>query len=77
MSRLKIARSYNTSPHKIAILVATAVSGMAMSAQAAEQPKAETITVTATSNVEQENAWARRRPSPQNTAPRSPKPIRP
>lgn len=46
MARLKIAQP-NSSLRKIAVVVATAVSGMSVYAQAAVQPKEETITVTA------------------------------
>lgn len=46
MARLKTAQP-NSSLRKIAVVVATAVSGMSVYAQAAVQPKEETITVTA------------------------------
>lgn len=46
MARLKTAQP-NHSLHKIAVVVATAVSGMSVYAQAAVEPKEETITVTA------------------------------
>lgn len=45
MARLKTAQP-NSSLRKIAVVVATAVSGMSVYAQAAVQPKEETITVT-------------------------------
>ena len=46
MARLKTAQP-NHSLRKIAAVVATAVSGMSVYAQAAVEPKEETITVTA------------------------------
>lgn len=46
MARLKTAQP-NHSLRKIAVVVATAVSGMSVYAQAAEQPKEETLVVTA------------------------------
>ncbi|MEG0866597.1 MAG: ferrichrome porin FhuA [Hafnia sp.] len=46
----------NYSLRKIAVIVATAVSGMSVYAQAAVQPKEETITVTA-APAAQESAW--------------------
>ncbi|MBJ3592684.1 ferrichrome porin FhuA [Salmonella enterica subsp. enterica serovar Saintpaul] len=55
MARLKTAQP-NASLRKIAVVVATAVSGMSVYAQAAVQPKEETITVTATPAA-QESAW--------------------
>lgn len=55
MARLKTAQP-NSSLRKIAVVVATAVSGMSVYAQAAVQPKEETITVTAAS-APQESAW--------------------
>ncbi len=55
MARLKTAQP-NHSLHKIAVVVATAVSGMSVYAQAAVEPKEETITVTA-APAPQESAW--------------------
>jgi iron complex outermembrane receptor protein len=55
MARLKTAQP-NNSLRKIAVVVATAVSGMSVYAQAAVEPKEETITVTA-APVSQESAW--------------------
>ncbi|EMX2133707.1 ferrichrome porin FhuA [Citrobacter werkmanii] len=55
MARLKTAQP-NSSLRKIAVVVATAVSGMSVYAQAAVQPKEETITVTA-APAPQESAW--------------------
>lgn len=55
MARLKTAQP-NSSLRKIAVVVATAVSGMSVYAQAAVQPKEETITVTA-APAAQESAW--------------------
>lgn len=56
MARLKTAQP-NHSLRKIAAVVATAVSGMSVYAQAAEQPKQEeTITVVA-APAAQESAW--------------------
>ncbi|MBP8540962.1 MULTISPECIES: ferrichrome porin FhuA [Citrobacter] len=55
MARFKTAKP-NSSLRKIAVVVATAVSGMSVYAQAAVQPKEETITVTAAPAV-QESAW--------------------
>ncbi|HEG4405233.1 TPA: hypothetical protein SD380_001131 [Citrobacter freundii] len=46
MARLKTAQP-SSSLRKIAVVVATAVSGMSVYAQAAVDPKEETITVTA------------------------------
>lgn len=43
---------------KIAVVVATAVSGMSVYAQAAVEPKEDTITVTA-APAPQESAWGR------------------
>lgn len=57
MARLKTAQP-NSSLRKIAVVVATAVSGMSVYAQAAVQPKEETITVTA-APAAQESAWGR------------------
>ncbi len=58
MARPKTAQP-NHSLRKVAAVVATAVSGMSVYAQAAEQPKQEeTITVVATP-VAQESAWDR------------------
>lgn len=55
MARLKTAQP-SSSLRKIAVVVATAVSGMSVYAQAAVQPKEETITVTA-APAAQESAW--------------------
>lgn len=66
MARLKIAQP-NSSLRKIAVVVATAVSGMSVYAQAAVQPKEETITVTA-APAPQESAWG---PAPTIAAKRS------
>lgn len=55
MARLKTAQP-NNSLRKIAVVVATAVSGMSVYAQAAVEPKEETITVTA-APASQESAW--------------------
>ena len=55
MARLKTAQP-NHSLRKIAVVVATAVSGMSVYAQAAVEPKEETITVTA-APAPQESAW--------------------
>ncbi|HAT8038161.1 TPA: TonB-dependent siderophore receptor [Citrobacter rodentium] len=55
MARLKTAQP-NSSLRKLAVVVATAVSGMSVYAQAAVQPKEETITVTA-APAPQESAW--------------------
>ncbi|HEY2453661.1 MAG TPA: ferrichrome porin FhuA [Scandinavium sp.] len=60
MARLNTAQPNNTSLRKLAVVVATAVGGMSAFAQAATQPKEETITVTA-APVAQESAWG---PSP-------------
>ena len=57
MSRPEIARSGNTSLGKVAALVATAAGSFSAYAQAADQPKQETITVTAAPAAVQENAW--------------------
>jgi TonB-dependent siderophore receptor len=66
MAHLKTAQP-NHSLRKIAVVVATAVSGMSVYAQAAVQPKEETITVTA-APVSQESAWG---PAPTIAAKRS------
>lgn len=66
MARLKTAQP-NSSLRKIAVVVATAVSGMSVYAQAAVQPKEETITVTA-APAPQESAWG---PAPTIAAKRS------
>ena len=66
MARFKTAQP-NHSLRKIAVVVATAVSGMSVYAQAADQPKEETITVTA-APVSQESAWG---PAPTIAAKRS------
>ncbi|QLR79003.1 ferrichrome porin FhuA [Citrobacter freundii] len=55
MARFKTAQP-NSSLRKIAVVVATAVSGMSVYAQAAVDPKEETITVTA-APAPQESAW--------------------
>lgn len=55
MARLKTAQP-SLSLRKIAVVVATAVSGMSVYAQAAVDPKEETITVTA-APAPQESAW--------------------
>ena len=55
MARIKTAQP-NSSLRKIAVVVATAVSGMSVYAQAAVDPKEETITVTA-APAPQESAW--------------------
>jgi iron complex outermembrane receptor protein len=57
MTRLNTAQPMNTSVRKLAWVVATAVSGMSVQAQAATQPKEETITVTAAPAAPQESAW--------------------
>ncbi|MFA1644403.1 MAG: TonB-dependent receptor plug domain-containing protein, partial [Enterobacteriaceae bacterium] len=57
MALSKTAQPINYSLRKIAVVVATAVSGMSAYAQAAETPKKEeTITVTA-APAPQESAW--------------------
>lgn len=66
MARLKTAQPTH-SLRKLAVVVATAVSGMSVYAQAAEQPKEETITVTA-APASQESAWG---PAPTIAAKRS------
>lgn len=67
MARPKTAQP-NHSLRKIAVVVATAVSGMSVYAQAAEQPKQEeTITVVA-APAAQESAWG---PAPTIAAKRS------
>lgn len=53
---LKTAQPMNASLRKIAVVVATAVSGMSAFAHAADTPKEETITVTA-APAAQESAW--------------------
>ncbi|MDM2756097.1 ferrichrome porin FhuA [Citrobacter sp. Cpo221] len=55
MARLKTAQP-SSSLRKLAVVVATAVSGMSVYAQAAVDPKEETITVTA-APAPQESAW--------------------
>lgn len=57
MARLKTAQPVNTALRKIAVVVATAVSGMSVYAQAATTQKEETITVSTSSTTSQENAW--------------------
>ncbi|HDG1707385.1 TPA: ferrichrome porin FhuA [Kluyvera ascorbata] len=66
MARLKTAQPTH-SLRKLAVVVATAVSGMSVYAQAAEKPKEETITVTA-APAAQESAWG---PAPTIAAKRS------
>lgn len=66
MARYKTAQP-NSSLRKMAVLVATAVSGMSVYAQAAVEPKEETITVTA-APAAQESAWG---PAPTIAAKRS------
>ncbi|WP_163312234.1 ferrichrome porin FhuA [Klebsiella aerogenes] len=66
MARLKTAQP-NHSLRKIEVVVATAVSGMSVYAQAAEQPKEETLVVTA-APASQESAWG---PAPTIAAKRS------
>jgi iron complex outermembrane receptor protein len=74
MARPKTAQP-NHSLRKIAVVVATAVSGMSVYAQAAVEPKQEeTITVIA-APAAQESAWGPARPSPRNIRRRRPKPI--
>lgn len=75
MARLKTAQP-NHSLRKIAAVVATAVSGMSVYAQAAVEPKEETITVTA-APAPQESAWGRQRPSRRNIRRPQQKPIHP
>ncbi|WP_336994019.1 ferrichrome porin FhuA [Lelliottia amnigena] len=53
---LKTAQPMNASLRKIAVVVATAASGMSVFAHAADTPKEETITVTA-APAAQESAW--------------------
>jgi iron complex outermembrane receptor protein len=60
MARLNTAQPTHASLRKLAVVVATAVGGMSAFAQAATQPKEETITVTA-APAAQESAWG---PSP-------------
>ena len=55
MARYKTAQPKH-SLRKIAVVVATAVSGMSVYAQAAVEPKEDTITVTA-APAPQESAW--------------------
>ncbi|WP_342322170.1 ferrichrome porin FhuA [Kosakonia sp. BYX6] len=55
MARPKTAQPVNTTLRKIAVVVATAVSGMSVYAQAATTQNEETITVTTAAS--QENAW--------------------
>lgn len=59
MARYKTAQPKH-SLRKIAVVVATAVSGMSVYAQAAVEPKEDTITVTA-APAPQESAWGRLR----------------
>ncbi|QOV64839.1 ferrichrome porin FhuA [Kosakonia pseudosacchari] len=67
MARPNTAQPVNTTLRKIAVVVATAVSGMSVYAQAATTQKEETITVT-TSAAPQESAWG---PAPTIAAKRS------
>jgi iron complex outermembrane receptor protein len=62
MARLKTAQP-NHSLRKIAAVVATAVSGMSVYAQAAVEPKEETITVTAAPAPQGRAPGDRQRPS--------------
>ncbi len=74
MARPKTAQPKH-SLRKVAVVVATAVSGMSVYAQAAEQPKQEeTITVVA-APAAQKAPGDRRRLLRQNAPPRRPKPI--
>ncbi len=74
MARPKTAQP-NHSLRKVAAVVATAVSGMSVYAQAAEQPKQEeTITVVA-APAAQESAWGPAPTIAANAPPRRPKPI--
>lgn len=58
MARLTTAQPVTPSLRKLAVVVATAVSSMsAFATQAAQQPKEETITVTAAPAAPQESAW--------------------
>ena len=57
MARLKTAQPVNISLRKLAVVVATAVSGMSVYAQAATTQPEETVTVTSSSTAGQENAW--------------------
>ncbi len=57
MARPKTAQPVNTTLRKLAVVVATAVSGMSVYAQAATTQPEETITVTTNSTAPQENAW--------------------
>lgn len=74
MARLKTAQP-NSSLRKIAVVVATAVSGMSVYAQAAVQPKEETITVTA-APAAQESAWGPAATIAEDNPPRQPKRTR-
>ncbi|MGK9174849.1 ferrichrome porin FhuA [Yokenella regensburgei] len=56
MARLKTAQPVNSSLRKIAVVVATAVSGMSVYAQAATTQKEDTINVSAAA-APQESAW--------------------
>lgn len=67
MARPQTTQPGNTSLRKLTVVVATAVSGMSVCVQAAEQPKEETITVTA-APAAQESAWG---PSPTIAAKRT------
>lgn len=75
MARLKTAQP-NHSLRKIAAVVATAVSGMSVYAQAAVEPKEETITVVA-APAAQRAPGDRRRPSRRNVLLPQQKPIHP
>ncbi|MCL9672946.1 ferrichrome porin FhuA [Citrobacter sp. MNAZ 1397] len=57
MARQKTAQPVNTSLRKLAVVVATAVSGMSVYAQAATTQPEDTVTVTSSSTAPQENAW--------------------
>lgn len=70
MARSKTAQPKH-SLRKIAVVVAIAVSGMSVYAQAAVEPKEDTITVTA-APAPQESAWG---PAADSLLP-APKPIR-
>lgn len=57
MARQKTAQPVNTSLRKLAVVVATAVSGVSVYAQAATTQTEDTVTVTSGSTAPQENAW--------------------
>ena len=73
MARLKTAQP-SSSLRKIAVVVATAVSGMSVYAQAAVDQKEETITVTA-APAPQESDGGLRQPSLHDSLLRRPKPT--